>query len=186
MTASSPTHETAAGRSRALRTAEFVLGVMVAVLLIAMMLVTAIDVFGRYLLSAPLPGAFELTEIMLAMIVFIGMPLVCLHEENISVTLFTERLSPRRRDIHAVVVSVFCSGVLLVVAWRLLEHALQLASYGDVTIFLRAPKGPIGYTMAAFTVLAALALLVVAGEHLRRLRAPGSPPREKRTTPDDA
>jgi TRAP-type C4-dicarboxylate transport system permease small subunit len=160
----------AAGRSRALRYAELVLGALVAVLLIAMMLVTAVDVFGRYLLSQPLPGAFEITEIMLAMIIFIALPLVCLHEEHVSVTLITDRLSPRWRELHAVVISVFSSLILLLIAWRITAHALQLASYGDVTIFLRVPKGPIGYTIAGFTVLAALATLVVAWHHLTRLR----------------
>ncbi len=173
-----------AGRSRALRIAEVVLGVLVAVLLIAMMFVTAIDVFGRYLLSRPLPGAFEITEIMLAMIVFIAIPLVCLHQENITVTLVTERLSPRWQNIHAVVVSVFCAGVLVLIAWRLVAHSIQLASYGDVTMFLRVPKGPIGYTMAAFTTIAALAQLIVAGDHIRRLR--GAPPILDHDTPTNA
>ncbi len=165
------THDIAAGRSRALRYAELALGVIVAVLLMAMMMVTTVDVFGRYLLSRPLPGAFEITEIMLGLIIFIALPLVCLHEENISVTLVTERFAPRTREIHAVIVSLVCSGVLLLIAWRILMHSLQLASYGDVTIFLRVPKGPIGYTLATFTVLAALAQIVVALEHLRALRS---------------
>jgi|FEC22Drversion2_1045045.scaffolds.fasta_scaffold00286_39 TRAP-type C4-dicarboxylate transport system permease small subunit len=160
-----------AGRSRALRAAEFVLGVMIVVLLMAMMLVTTIDVFGRYLLSRPLPGAFEITEIMLAMTIFIGLPLVCLKEEHVAVTLLTERFRPRLRNVHAAIVSLACAGVLLVIAWRLVRHSLQLASYGDVTIFLRMPKGPIGYTMAGFTLLGALALLVVAREHIAAARA---------------
>lgn len=156
-----------AGRSPVLRFAERLLGVMVAILLMAMMFVTAIDVFGRYLLSRPLPGAFELTEIMLAMIVFIAMPLVCLHRENITVTLITDRLSSRARNLHHAVVSLACGIILAIVSWRLMEHALQLASFGDVTVFLRAPKGPIGYTMSAFTALAALAMLIVTVEHVR-------------------
>jgi len=160
---------TTAGRSRALRVAELALGVLVALLLVAMMLVTAVDVFGRYLLSSPLPGAFEVTEIMLALIVFIALPLVCLHQEHITVTLVTERLSPRVREFHAVIISLFCAGILLLIAWRLIAHSLQLASYGDVTIFLRVPKGPIGYTIAGFTVLAALAQFVVAYDYSRRL-----------------
>ena len=156
-----------ARRSPVLRLAERLLGVMVAILLMAMMFVTAVDVFGRYLLSRPLPGAFELTEIMLAMIVFIAMPLVCLHRENITVTLITDRLSSRARNLHHAVVSLACGVILAIVSWRLMEHALQLASYGDVTVFLRAPKGPIGYTMSAFTALAALAMLIVSVEHVR-------------------
>jgi TRAP-type transport system small permease protein len=171
-----------AGRSRALRIAEFVLGVLVAVLLLAMMLVTAIDVFGRYLLSSPLPGAFEITEIMLALIVFIGLPLVCLHEENISVTLLTDRFSPKGRDVHAAIVAIFCAAILVLIAWRLAAHSLQLASYGDVTMFLRVPKGPIGYTLAALTVVAALAQIIVAADHLRRILG-ASPILEQAGTP---
>lgn len=171
MTGSLETGGAVAGRSRALRAAEFVLGVMVVLLLLAMMLVTTVDVFGRYLLSRPLPGAFEITEIMLAMVIFIALPLVCLKEEHVAVTLITERFRPRLRNLHAAVVSILCAAILLIVAWRLVAHSMQLASYGDVTIFLRMPKGPIGYTMAGFTVLGALALLVVAREHLAAARA---------------
>ena len=157
-----------AGRSRALRIAELVLGILVAMLLLAMMFVTAIDVFGRYLFDSPLPGAFEITGIMLAMVIFIALPLVGLHEEHITVTLITERLTPRVRELHAVVISLVCAAILVLIAWRITAHSLQLASYGDVTIFLRFPKGPLGYTMAGFTVLAVLAQIVVALDHLRR------------------
>jgi TRAP-type C4-dicarboxylate transport system permease small subunit len=177
---------TTAGRSRALRLAELVLGVLVSGLLMAMMSVTAVDVFGRYLLSQPLPGAFEITEIMLAMIVFIAIPLVCLHEENITVTLVTERLSPRVREFHAVIISIFCAGILLLIAWRLTEHSLQLASYGDVTMFLRVPKGPIGYTLAGLTTLAALAQFVVAADHIRRLTGAMPILGQNRVSNDDA
>lgn len=177
MSDASETGGITAGRGRALRAAELALGLMVVLLLMAMMMVTTIDVFGRYVLSRPLPGAFEITEIMLAMTIFIGLPLVCLKEEHVAVTLITERFRPRVRNIHAAIVSVFCAAILLVIAWRLTVHSLQLASYGDVTIFLRMPKGPIGYTMAGFTVLGAMALLVVAREHIAAARgAKASPP----------
>ncbi|SVB94388.1 uncharacterized protein METZ01_LOCUS247242, partial [marine metagenome] len=43
-----------------------VLGFLAALVLMLLMIITFIDVLGRYLFSAPLPGAFELTEIMMA------------------------------------------------------------------------------------------------------------------------
>jgi TRAP-type transport system small permease protein len=155
---------------RTRRLAEGLLGVAAAILLFAIMMVTVIDVIGRYLLSQPLPGAFELTEILLAMAVFIGLPLICLREEHISVTLLTDRLSPQVREIHAAIVSLIGSGVLGVVASQLFTHGRQLASYGDVTVFLRVPKGPLGYVMAACAALAALALVLVAIDHFTRAR----------------
>ena len=45
---------------------EIVLGCVSAVVLFLMMMVTAVDVIGRYLFNTPLAGGFELTEMMLA------------------------------------------------------------------------------------------------------------------------
>lgn len=159
----------------AVRMAEGVLGVIVAVLLMAMMLITVVDVIGRYGLQQPLPGAYELIELMLAIVIFTALPLVCLRDENITVTILIEHFPSRTRQIHAGVVSLLCAGVLAAVAWRLYAHAAQLASYGDVTMFLRLPRGPIGYTMAVLSALGAIALVVMAIDYLKGARTPAAP-----------
>jgi TRAP-type C4-dicarboxylate transport system permease small subunit len=161
--------------SRAVRLAEGVLGGIVAVLLMAMMLITVVDVMGRYGLRQPVPGAYELIELMLAIVIFTALPLVCLRDENIAVTVLTERFPARTRQLHAGVVSLLSAGVLVAVAWRLYAHAAQLASYGDVTVFLRLPRGPIGYTMAILSALGAIALAVVAVDCLKGVRTPTAP-----------
>lgn len=162
----------ALAEGRAVRLAESVLGGIVAVLLMAMMLITVVDVVGRYGLKQPVPGAYELVELMLAILIFMALPLVCLKDENITVTLLIERFPAKARQVHAGIVSLLCAGVLLVVAWRLHVHAAQLASYGDVTMFLRLPRGPIGYTMAVLSALGAIALAVVAIDCFRGARSP--------------
>jgi TRAP-type transport system small permease protein len=167
-----PAH--AIGRGRAVRLAEGLLGGIVAALLMAMMLITVVDVIGRYALKQPVPGAYELVELTLAIVIFMALPLVCLKDENITVTILIDGLSARVRQIHAGIVSLLCSGVLAAVAWRLCSHAAQLASYGEVTVFLRLPKGPIGYTMAALSALAAVALVVVSIDYLKGTRSPAA------------
>jgi TRAP-type C4-dicarboxylate transport system permease small subunit len=164
--------ESAFAQGRVVRLAEGLLGVIVAVLLMAMMLITVVDVIGRYALKQPVPGAYELIELSLAIVIFMALPLVCLKDENITVTLLIEHLSRRVRQIHAGVVSLVCAGVLAVVAWRLYAHAAQLAAYGDVTMFLRLPRGPIGYTMAALSALGAIATVVLAIDYLKGARIP--------------
>jgi TRAP-type C4-dicarboxylate transport system permease small subunit len=163
----------ALAQRRAVRLAEGLLGGIVAVLLMAMMLTTVIDVIGRYALKRPVPGAYELIELSLAIVIFMALPLVCLKDENITVTLLIDGLSARARQIHAGVVSLVGAGVLAVVAWRLYAHGAQLTSYGDVTMFLRLPRGPIAYTMAGLSALAAVALVVVAIDCLKGTRSPG-------------
>jgi TRAP-type transport system small permease protein len=160
---------------RPLRFAETLLGALVAILLFAMMLVTVVDVVGRYFFSQPLAGAYELTEIMLALSVFIGLPLICLREEHIALTLLIDRLPEKARALHAGSIAVLGAGILGIVAWQLIEHSRRIASYGDVTTFLRWPKAPIGYLMAAFAALAAVALLFVAVDRFsQRPATPGS------------
>jgi TRAP-type C4-dicarboxylate transport system permease small subunit len=154
------------------RLAEGLLGFIVAVLLMAMMLITTVDVVGRYIVKQPLPGAYELIELMLAINIFMALPLVCLKDEHITVTVLIEGLSRRVRQVHAGIVSLLSAGVLAVVAWRLYAHAAQLASYGDVTMFLRLPRGPIGYTMALLTALGAAATVVLAIDYLKGARSP--------------
>ena len=82
------------------------------------------------------------------------------------------RTASQPAALAQIVLSLLCAGVLVVVAFRLYAHAAQLASYGDVTMFLRMPKGPIGYTMAILTALGAAALVIVAIDNLKGARSP--------------
>lgn len=147
---------------------------LAAVLLFAMMIVTVIDVLGRYVFSQPLPGAFELTEIMLAIVVFSAAPLICLREEHIIVAVLTDHLPNNVREILAGTAALIAAAVLGLVAWQILQHARRLASYGDVTTFLQISKAPIGYVFAGLVMIAALASLLVSADRFRRCRAPAS------------
>ena len=50
------------------KTLEKLLGVISAAVLFLMMVITTVDVFGRYVLNQPLPGGFEMTEMALAVL----------------------------------------------------------------------------------------------------------------------
>ena len=55
--------------------------------LFALMVMTCIDVIGRYFFNSPLDGATELTQLMMGLIVFAILPTVCYREEHVSVDL---------------------------------------------------------------------------------------------------
>ena len=67
--------ETQRQASTAWRTLEKALGLGVAGILTAMMILTGADVVARYALNAPIKGAFEMIEILLVCLVFLAMPL---------------------------------------------------------------------------------------------------------------
>lgn len=150
---------TARPSRRLLRTA---VGALSAVLLVVMLAITSVDVIGRYFFNAPLRGAFEISEVAMALLIFAGLPLVCLERGHVSMTMLTEYLGPRGRRIQAVATNLVSAVVLGVLAWQLWKLATRLLGYGDATLFLGIPLGPVAILMGALAGLSGLLLLVNA------------------------
>ena len=64
------------------RRVEGVLGVAASAILLVMMLLTFLDVVLRYLFNRPMAGAFEVTELLLLVLIFAGLPLVTYADEH--------------------------------------------------------------------------------------------------------
>src|SRR4030095_2451767 len=73
------------------RRVEAILGVAASAILFAMMLLTFVDVVARYVFNRPLRGAFEVTELMLLVLIFAGLPLVSFPDEH-AVMDFVDRV----------------------------------------------------------------------------------------------
>lgn len=143
------------------------LGLLAAVVLMLMMIVTFVDVLGRYLFLAPLPGAFELTEIMMAMLIFAGLPLVCRANQHVTVNLIVGLLSPKIRRFQRLITQVLMVIVLAVMSWRMWIKAADMLEQGDETAYLLLPVAPVAFLM---TVLTAVSTVIVAGQFVRIFR----------------
>jgi TRAP-type C4-dicarboxylate transport system permease small subunit len=146
------------------------LGLTMAAILFLLMLVTFVDVMGRYLFSLPLPGAFELTQILMAVLIFSGLPLVCASDVNIRVDILHGSLSERARrtlDLFNHSISTVALGAL---AWRLWVKAGATLAAGDQSMYLGLPMYPVCYLMFVLTVLAAWFAGAHLVESLRRAR----------------
>ena len=140
--------------------------------LFALMAMTCVDVIGRELLGAPLDGATELTQLMLAVLVFAILPSVCLREEHVSVDLldiwYPERLVPLRQAI----LNAIMAAALGFVAWRVWIIGSQEAEYGDATEFLEIQLAPITYFIAVLSACGAAAFAVNVVRYARGARTP--------------
>lgn len=139
-----------------------------AALLMAMMLLTCVDVFGRYLFNSPMPGSFELTEILLAAIIFIGLPIVSLRNEHVTVDLFAALTPHRVFVVQHFLASVLAAGCTAYLAWHLWLHAQSLLEAGQTTTQLQLRLAWFVYGMSLLTGIASVALLIAA----RRVPAP--------------
>jgi len=151
----------ARGRLVALMDAtEWALARVVALALLAMMLLTALDVAGRYLFSAPLRGAFEITELALGILVFGTFPLLARQGGHIRIDLLSGRLTGPSRRWHASLSGLLSGVVLAVIAWQVAGVARSEATLGYTTMTLGLPTWPF---LAAIAALAALDAILSAG-----------------------
>lgn len=135
---------------------DLVLGSVAGLVLITMMLVTASDVFARYLFNTPIRGAFELTEILLVLLIYAGLPLVSRREAHVVVDLFESWMSVGVKKVLRVVSNLLCLAALCGMSWVIYLRALRIASYGDTTAVLKLPLAPVAFAMAALILVTGL------------------------------
>jgi TRAP-type C4-dicarboxylate transport system permease small subunit len=153
------------------------LGAAAAVLLFGLMMITTVDVIGRYILNWPLRGAFEITELLLLALIFAGLPLVSRADEHVTLDFIDAALGKRGRALLRRLVDIVCALIILGLAWRVFVKAGKIAGYGDTTDVLRIPVGPFVYFMA-------LMVAVTAIVHLIKAFLPGAAEEPKAFDPD--
>jgi TRAP-type transport system small permease protein len=142
------------------------------VVLFVMMFLSVGDVVGRYLSGiipgfGPIPGSFELTEFMLAVIVLTAIGYTQMKDEHISIELLIERFPPRTRAIIDSITNFLSLAMYMLVTWRMIKYAQLLYESHDVSGVLRLPVYPFLIVAAIGTFLFCLAML---SSFLRTLR----------------
>lgn len=148
---------------------EQVLTTLSGAILFGTMLMTMIDVFGRYFFSAPLGFAYEMTELMMAVTIFLAMTGVTLRGEHINVGLFDALFVGRIAALREAVISLFFVLAIGFICWRMYLFAGRLESYGDTTHVLKIHIYPFAYVGAVGLAVAALAAVVRFAVAMRRL-----------------
>ncbi len=146
------------------RVADTLLGAIAATILFAMMSVTAVDVFGRYLFNSPLQGGYEFTQLLMLCVVFAGLPTVTRRNEHITVGLFTNAFHGWGKVARDAIIALIVAVVSLYLAYRLYILGNRFSGFGDVTATTKFPLAPIAYLGAGAMALSALASLILMAE----------------------
>lgn len=160
------------GLDRARRALALATAALCGALLLALTGVTVVDVVGRYLFDSPLPGAAEVTELLVMAIVFAGLPAVSLADGHVTVDLVTSRLGGRGAAACLAFGRSLAVLMLGIAAWRLWLQGERLGSWNEQTVYLGAPLEPVAKSAA---VLCAVSALLVAAMAAARA-APERPP----------
>lgn len=133
-----------------------VLRVIAGTLLTCLMLLTATDVVMRYIFNSPIPGSFELAELLVALLMFSGFPLVSINNQHVCIDLLDSFLSPTLSRVIDFCAGLSCLSIFAGMGLLLLRKTSRMTMTGDVTIALNIPLMPIVYVMFGFVVLTAL------------------------------
>lgn len=135
---------------------------VMAFFLMAMVALTFADVIGRRLFGAPIYGAHDITEHLVAIVVFCGLPLVTAAGAHLTVDLFDRLIGQRWMGWWRVLTALLVVAILCLLSWLFIRHGLNAARISEVSQTLRLPRGPLYGFIAASFALSALAAAVLA------------------------
>jgi TRAP-type C4-dicarboxylate transport system permease small subunit len=159
---------TAGRTSRVRPVINAVLGGACLVVLFALIGLTCIDVVARYLFNSPVTGAYELTELLLATLIFLALPLTTLAGEHIEVELLDGVKSQFLKRFGTLIAGICTIGIFILIAMELTEHAEKLQRRGQVTDSLEIPLYLIGWLGAASFSVSAIAAAVFFYSRFRK------------------
>jgi TRAP-type C4-dicarboxylate transport system permease small subunit len=132
-------------------------------LLLIAVAITLVSVIGRYGFGRPVPGDYELIELICAVGVFLFFPYTHATDGNISAKFFTSGLSQRRQRSLDLANDVVFALVAALLTWRLALGLLDKFSAGDATILIRIPIWwAFSFAVASMALLTIVCLFRIA------------------------
>lgn len=137
-------------------------GLLAGLALFVIMMLTFVDVVGRKFFDNSVVGSLELTELLMVVVIFAGMPLVSRRGEHVVFDSLDAVLPAGFRAVQRVLVQLVCGISLFglgVLMWR---TGGQFAESGETTAQLHILKAPFVYGMGVLCMVTGLVHLQAA------------------------
>lgn len=141
----------------------------------AMMVFTIADIIMKNLFNRPIKGTFELVELMLVFVVFLGFAEVFRSDANISVDVVDHGVDERARHLLKIFGATASLGFLLLMFWAMIAPAWDTVRYPQWTQELGLPIYAYWAVIIAGTVLTIVAAAVALASLLSS--QPSQPPK---------
>ena len=151
-----------------------ILGGLAATLLFVLMLLTLVDVVGRYGFNSPVNGSFEITELLLAAIIFSALPLVSAKDQNITVDLIDAFVPSLFAWVRDVAITLVTTIILAGISYKVWNKALESMHYGDRTAMLYLPTAPVYFYISIALGLSSVIALLLTWQYARAGVIPSS------------
>jgi TRAP-type transport system small permease protein len=125
------------------------------------MALTFFDVLGRKAVSQSIPGAFEITEMLMVLVIFAALPLVSARGEHVVFDSLDSFFPEWFIKLQKAFIHLICGAAMLALAYLMWGTAAQFAINGDQSAQLHIPKAPFIYGMSIFCAATGLIHLAV-------------------------
>ena len=150
------------------------LAVLGGLVLVAITLLTVVSITGRAFVRqglGPIPGDFELVEVLSAITVFCFLPWCQIVGGNVLVDFFTMKAGPRVNHALEALGDLVYLAIGALLTWRLWHGAVDFHAYGEQTMVLRIPIWwSFVIAMPAMALLIVTTLFTLLG-HVRKATA---------------
>ena len=141
------------------------LEVLAGLVIAVMMVLTFVDVIGRYVFNEPIFGASELISALLALAIFAGLGVANARDDHIVVELLDQRICKLSPKLYDLIIQLFSIGVMALIAYVLLDMAIEVWHLNARTYVIEMP---LFWIAGSVSVLAAISVVSqVLGMYLR-------------------
>jgi len=127
------------------------------IVLLVISAMTTWSAFTGWVFGKPMPGDFELTELLVATGVFAFLPYCQLTDANVKADLFTSRAGPRLLAAFRLFGGLLATAIAALLAWRTWAGLLDYREFVETTAILKIP-----IWWAYVPAFASLSLLLIA------------------------
>lgn len=127
------------------------------VVLLAIALMSTWSATSGFLFGKPLPGDFEMVEVLVAVAAFAFLPYCQITDANVTADIFTARASRRTIAVLGLFAATVALTIALLLLWRMSAGLQDYRQYVETTAILKFP-----IWVAYIPALASLGLLAVA------------------------
>ena len=124
--------------------------------LFLMMLLTTVDVIGRYFFRSPIPGGTEITEAMMVVVALPALAWCAAMRKHVEVEILMTRFSKKVQAITSIVTMFAVLAIFIFVTWQSFVYSMNVTT---VASLLRFPLYPFYWVLtASFAVLCLVVL----------------------------
>ena len=130
-------------------------------------------VVGNLLFQQGIPGTYEVTEMFIVVITFVGVGYAARHSRHISMTAIYDQLSGRLRKALLIVLCLGTAALMFYFAYKSVDYVVTLQERGRTSAALGIPMWmvylalPIGFTLAGIQYLLTTARNLVSQDIYR-------------------